>query len=106
DIKALPAGPEEGVEAEVVVFRRGANMTLAEQFHSLLAYGLPVVAQRRKLGKARDADERTIWNRRKQIHQRGVWRHQRGMIRQLAQATVPDAAAIMHAYRRRDEDVQ
>src|SRR6185437_9235446 len=94
------------MEAEIVVRRGRADTSLAEKVQRFAADRLPVLRERREIGKARDIHVRSIGHGREQVHQRVVRRHQRRMIGELPEEAVTHAAAIMHVHRRGDEQVQ
>jgi hypothetical protein len=63
-IEALPAGAEEGVEADVVVTRGRADVTLVEQLQRLVADHLPLRADLLQLGEVRHVSVRSRTHRR------------------------------------------
>ena len=106
EVKALPAGAEEGIEADVVVAGGGADIALVEQFHALVADHLPVVLQGRQLGEMLGRNIGRGRHAGEQIHQAVVRRHDGGVVGQLAKQLVLDPAAVMHVQTGRDKSRQ
>ena len=102
-IKALPAGFEEGVEACIVVVGGGLDLHVLLQIDGFLADFAPVGLQRGQLGEGAGGQVGRAWHLAEHQHEDVEWRCERGVVKQLLDHFVTHLAAQVHVQRAAEE---
>lgn len=84
EVEALPAGLEEGVEADVIVIIGSLDLPRLQQVLAFGANFLPMGLQRRQVGKIRRVKKWLVGDLREQIKEAIDRRQERRVIAQLA----------------------
>ena len=105
-VEALPAAPEKGIEADVVVFVGRADALHLVQRQRFLAERAPFLFEIRQFGKAGCGHERRRRHGGKQVAEAVQRRRERGVVGQLPEHAMAHAAAQVHDHRAGDEQQQ